>query len=159
MLGHWINIYNLCYHIVVLKKKLIKLLKIVLLGPCLGKNWASMGHTQNEAQFFLEITKGDQKLSSPAEKDVVCLSVLLRYYFFCNASFQGICGYFSQSYFWNIWIEKCLVDLSTIFSFRTEFGGGGIEPSKTLNFSQKHQIILLTKNLYFLGFFAFDWSL
>ena len=49
MLGHWINIYNLFYHIVVLKKKL---LKIVLLGHYLGKNWASMSHTQNEAKFF-----------------------------------------------------------------------------------------------------------
>ena len=48
MLGH----YNLCYHIVVLKKKSAKLLKVALLGPYLGKNWASMGHTLNEAQFF-----------------------------------------------------------------------------------------------------------
>ena len=61
MLGHWINIYNLFYHIVVLKKKL---LKIVLLGHYLGKNWASMSHTQNEAKFFfLETTKEDHKLS------------------------------------------------------------------------------------------------
>ena len=53
MLGHWINIDNLCYHIVVLKKKnLAKLLKIALLGPYLGKNWASMGHTQNEAIYI-----------------------------------------------------------------------------------------------------------
>ena len=39
---------------VVLKKKkqLVKLLKIALLGPYLGKNWASMGHAQNQAQFF-----------------------------------------------------------------------------------------------------------
>ena len=46
-------IFNLCYHIVVLKKKkLVKLLKIALLGPYLGKNWASMGHALNETQFF-----------------------------------------------------------------------------------------------------------
>ena len=66
MLGHSINIYNLCYHIVILKKKTDKLLKIAILGPYLGNNWASMGHTQNEAPFFffffLEITKGDHKL-------------------------------------------------------------------------------------------------
>ena len=28
------------------------MLKIALLGPYLGKNWASMGRTQHEAQFF-----------------------------------------------------------------------------------------------------------
>ena len=61
MLGHLVNIYNLFYHIVVLKKKL---LKTVLLGHYLGKNWASMSHTQNEAQFvFLETTKEDHELS------------------------------------------------------------------------------------------------
>ena len=63
MLAHWINIYNLGYHIVVLKKNSVTLLKIALLGPYLGKNWASMSHAQNEAQFLLEITKGDHKLS------------------------------------------------------------------------------------------------
>ena len=52
MLGHGINIYNLCYYMVVLKKKLIKLLKIALLGHYLGKTWANMGHTQYKAQFF-----------------------------------------------------------------------------------------------------------
>ena len=45
-----INIYNLCYHIVVLKKTSV--LKKTLLGPYLGKTWASMGHTQNETQLF-----------------------------------------------------------------------------------------------------------
>ena len=50
-------------YFVALKKNSVKLLKIALLGPYLGKNWASMGHAQNEAQFFLEITKGDHKLS------------------------------------------------------------------------------------------------
>ena len=52
MLGHWTNIYSLCYHIVVLKKISVKLLKIALLRPYLGKNWANMGHAQDEAQFF-----------------------------------------------------------------------------------------------------------
>ena len=33
-------------------KKMVKLLKIALLGPYLDKNWTSMGHAQNEAQFF-----------------------------------------------------------------------------------------------------------
>ena len=47
------NVYNLCYNTVVLKKKLIKLLKITLLRSYLGKNWASMGHTQNQSQFLL----------------------------------------------------------------------------------------------------------
>ena len=46
-------------YFVALKKNSVKLLKIALVGPYLGKNWASMG----EAQFFLEITKGDHKLS------------------------------------------------------------------------------------------------
>ena len=50
-------------YFVALKKNSVKLLKIALVGPYLGKNWASMGHAQNEAQFFLEITKGDHKLS------------------------------------------------------------------------------------------------
>ena len=50
-------------YFVALKKNSVKLLKIALVGPYLGKNWASMGHAQNEPQFFLEITKGDHKLS------------------------------------------------------------------------------------------------
>ena len=54
---------EICWHIVVLKKNSVTLLKIALLGPYLGKNWASMSHAQNEAQFLLEITKGDHKLS------------------------------------------------------------------------------------------------
>ena len=54
----------LYYNAVVLKKKKVKCLKIALLGPCLGKNRASMGHTQNQVQvFFLEITIEDHKLS------------------------------------------------------------------------------------------------
>ena len=43
-------IFNLCYHIVVLKKKPGKVVK-----DC--KYWASMGHTQNEAQFCFENNK------------------------------------------------------------------------------------------------------
>ena len=66
MSGNGINIYNLCYNTVVLKKKLLKLLQIALLGPYLGKNSASRGDAQNQAQFFffffLEITKGAHKL-------------------------------------------------------------------------------------------------
>ena len=34
------------------KKKSVKQLQIAFLGLYLGKNWASMGHVQNEAQFF-----------------------------------------------------------------------------------------------------------
>ena len=45
------------------EKKLPKLLQIALLGPYLGKNSASRSHAQNQVQFFLEITKGDHKLS------------------------------------------------------------------------------------------------
>ena len=63
MSGNLINIYNLRYNTVVLKKKSLKLLQIALLGPYLGKNSASRGHAQNQVQFFLEITKGDHKLS------------------------------------------------------------------------------------------------
>ena len=53
-------IFITCVIIVVLKKNLVKLLKIALLEPYLGKNWASMGHTQNEAQFFF----GNNKIRS-----------------------------------------------------------------------------------------------
>ena len=36
-----------------------KLVKLAILRPCLGKNRARMGHTQNQVwYFFLEITKG-----------------------------------------------------------------------------------------------------
>ena len=52
MSGNWINIYNLCYNTVVLKKKSLKLLQIALLGPYLGKNSASRGHAQNQVRFF-----------------------------------------------------------------------------------------------------------
>ena len=45
--------------IVILKK----VLKIGLLGHYLSKNWASIGHAQNLVLFFLEITKGDHKLT------------------------------------------------------------------------------------------------
>ena len=34
------------------EKKLVKLLKIALLGPYLGKNWANIDYAQNQAQFF-----------------------------------------------------------------------------------------------------------
>ena len=34
------------------EKKTLKLLQIALLGPYLGKNWASRGHAQNQVQFF-----------------------------------------------------------------------------------------------------------
>ena len=63
-LGHWINIYNLHYHIVVLKKKNGKTVKNcssrILFGQKLGQHgprpkWSSI--------FFLEITKGDHKFS------------------------------------------------------------------------------------------------
>ena len=62
MLGHWINIYNLCYHIVVLKKKPGKVVKNcssrTLFGQKLGQHgpqpkWSSI--------IFLEIK--DNKLS------------------------------------------------------------------------------------------------
>ena len=59
--GNWININNI-YNTVVLKK-MVKLLQIALLEPYLGKNSASRGHAQNQVQFFLEIMKGDHKLS------------------------------------------------------------------------------------------------
>ena len=39
------------------EKKLVKLLKIALLGPYLGKNWASIDYAQNQAQFFCENNK------------------------------------------------------------------------------------------------------
>ena len=45
--------------IVILKK----VLKIGLLGHYSSKNWASIGHAQNLVLFFLEITKGDHKLT------------------------------------------------------------------------------------------------
>ena len=36
-----------------LSKKLQNLLKIAILGSYLGKNWASMGPTQIQVQFFV----------------------------------------------------------------------------------------------------------
>ena len=56
MLGHWINIYNLCYHyccfVVLFYHKLVKLLKIALIGHYLGKHWTSMGHAKMKLNFF-----------------------------------------------------------------------------------------------------------
>ena len=60
MTGNLINIYNLRYITVALKKKSLKLLQIALLGPYLGKNSASRGHAQNQVQFFF----GDNKRRS-----------------------------------------------------------------------------------------------
>lgn len=42
--------YNLCFNVVV-QKKMIKLLKIALLGTYLDRNWTSMGHAQNQVNF------------------------------------------------------------------------------------------------------------
>ena len=45
-------------------KKLLKPLKIAILGPNLCKKGVSMGNAQHEKQFFFaEITKADHKLS------------------------------------------------------------------------------------------------
>ena len=41
--------------------------------------------------------------------------------------------------------KKLWIDLSTIFLVKIEIDGGGMEGSKTFNFSQKHQIIILKK--------------
>ena len=58
-----INIYNLRYHTVVLKK-MLKLLQIALLGPYLGKKLGQQRPCPKSSSiFFLEITKGDHKLS------------------------------------------------------------------------------------------------
>ena len=53
-----------CYNTVVLKKKIGKTVKNcsfeIILWQKTG-HWASMSHTQNQAQFFfVEITKGDK---------------------------------------------------------------------------------------------------
>ena len=48
MSGNSININNLCYNVVVLKKK--RSVKNALLGPYLDKNKASMGLVQNQVQ-------------------------------------------------------------------------------------------------------------
>ena len=63
MSGNGINIYNLCYNTVVLKKKLLKLLQIAVLGPYLGKNLANRDHAQNQVQVFLGFF-GDNKRRS-----------------------------------------------------------------------------------------------
>lgn len=49
------------------KKKLVRLLKIALSGPHLGKNRASMSHTQNQVQLF----SGNNKKRSKAFKNVL----------------------------------------------------------------------------------------
>ena len=57
--GNWISIYNLCCNTVTLKKNCK-----TFLVPNLVKNWASMGHAQDQVHIcLLEITKGDHKLS------------------------------------------------------------------------------------------------
>ena len=41
--------------------------------------------------------------------------------------------------------KKIQIDSSKIFMFKIEIDGGGMEDSKTFNFSQNHQIIILKK--------------
>ena len=61
MSENWINIYNLCYSTVVLKKKLVKLLKIAPSALVRQKHGQYRSH-QKQSSFFLERTKGDHKL-------------------------------------------------------------------------------------------------
>ena len=62
MFENSININTLCYNALLLKKKMVEIIKIALLGPYLGKNRANMGHSQkdqNQIQMlFLEIIYG-----------------------------------------------------------------------------------------------------
>ena len=64
MLGNWTNIYNLCYHIVVLKKKIRKTVKNCSSGTLFGQKLGKHGPLPKWGLiFFLKITKGDHKLS------------------------------------------------------------------------------------------------
>ena len=57
-----IELISMTYVIMLLSwKKLVKLLKIALLGPYLDKNWVSMGRTQNQVQCFYGNTKRRSK--------------------------------------------------------------------------------------------------
>ena len=58
--GNWINIYKWFCNAVLLKKKLVRPLKLALLGPYLGKSRTTSKFRFN---FFLELTKKDHKLS------------------------------------------------------------------------------------------------
>ena len=60
MSGNLINIYNLRYNTVVLKKKSLKLLQIALLGPYLGKNRSAEAMPKIKFNFF----SGDNKKRS-----------------------------------------------------------------------------------------------
>ena len=64
MLRDSININNLCWNPVVLKKKWVKPLKNCFIGPNLHKKGVIMGHAQRGKQFYwAEITKADYQLS------------------------------------------------------------------------------------------------
>ena len=64
MLGQWTDIYNLCYHIVVLKKKINKTVKNCSSRTLFGQKLGQHGpHPTWSSNFFLKITKGDHKLS------------------------------------------------------------------------------------------------
>ena len=65
MLGDSINIDNFCCNPAILKKKLVKPLKIGILGPNLHYKGVRMCHSQNKKQIFLaEVTKDKSSLSS-----------------------------------------------------------------------------------------------
>lgn len=53
------------------KKKLLELLKITILGPYLGNNWASMGQTQNQGHIFY----GNNKKRSQAFKNFYFIKI------------------------------------------------------------------------------------
>ena len=72
MFGNSININNFNGNPVVFK--LVKPLKIAILGPNLYKKGVTMGQAQNKKQFFAEITKADLSFQK--------LSILSKYYMF-----------------------------------------------------------------------------
>ena len=121
MLGHWINIYNLCYHyccfVVLFYHKLVKLLKIALLGHYLGKHWTSMGHAKMKLNFFfwhstnyskrhttvvlrIDTAKHDQM----SQKCKIEMSLDVSNWFFLNWLFSR--GFGKKNFFSQNWREE-----------------------------------------------------
>ena len=58
MWSYAISVDNFSYNAAYNSKKMWKLLKFALVGPCLGKKKASRGHTQHQVDnFYANITK------------------------------------------------------------------------------------------------------
>ena len=120
MLGHWINIYNLCYHyccFVLFYHKLVKLLKIALLGHYLGKHWTSMGHAKMKLNFFfwhstnyskrhttVVLRTDTAKHDQMSQKCKIEMSLDVSNWFFLNWLFSR--GFGKKNFFSQNWREE-----------------------------------------------------